>query len=60
MKNVTHLLQGSEDHGDLLGVEEALRHQRQAGLGVPLQLVVTVVILNGSDLDQRTDGDRGL
>lgn len=50
----THLLKDPEDHGDLLRVEESLRHQRQAGLCIPLQLIVAVVILNGSDLEQRT------
>lgn len=52
---ITHLLQGTENHGDLLCVEESLRHQRQAGLGIPLQFIVTVIILNGSNLEQRTE-----
>lgn len=49
----THLLQDAEHHGDLLRVEEPLRHQGQAGLGVPLQLVVAVVVLHGGDLQRR-------
>lgn len=68
---MTHLLQGSEDQRDLLRVQEALGHQRQAGLGVSLQLVVAVVVLHGSDLEsggeeevrgrgrRETDGVRG-
>lgn len=51
---ITHLLQGTEDHGDLFWVEESLRHQRQAGLCIPLQFIVTVVILNWSNLEQKT------
>lgn len=54
-KWMTHLLQGTEDHGDLLCVEQSLRHQRQAGLGVPLQFIVTVIILNWSDLEPRIE-----
>lgn len=49
---MTHLLQGTEDHRDLLCVEESLRHERQAGLCIPLQLIVTVIILNWSNLEQ--------
>ena len=50
---ITHLLKDPEDHGDLLRVEESLRHQRQAGLCIPLQLIVAVVVFNGSNLEQR-------
>lgn len=50
-----HLLQGTENHGDLLCVKESLRHQRQAGLCIPLQFIITVIILNGSNLEQRTE-----
>lgn len=56
---MTHLLQGTEDHGDLFCVKESLRHQRQTGLCIPLQFIVTVVILDRSDLEQRTEiGER--
>jgi len=55
---MTHLLQSTEDHGDLVCVEESLRHQRQAGLCVPLKFIVTVVILNRSDLEPRTETGR--
>lgn len=52
---MTHLPQAPEDHGDLLWVKESLRHQRQTGLCVPLQFIITVVILDGSNLVQRTE-----
>ncbi|TNN66671.1 hypothetical protein EYF80_023060 [Liparis tanakae] len=55
---MTHLLQSTEDHGDLVSVEESLRHQRQTGLCVPLKFVVTVVILNRSDLEAGTETGR--
>lgn len=52
---MTHFLQADEDHGDLLCVKESLGHQRQAGLCIPLQLIITVIILNWSNLEYRTD-----
>ena len=55
---MTHPLQNPEDQGDLLGVEEALGHQGQAGLGVSLQLVVAVVVLHRGDLEHRGRGWR--
>lgn len=50
---MTHLLQSTEDHRDLLCVEKSLRHQREAGLCVPLHLIIAVIIFDRSNLRQR-------
>lgn len=49
----THLLQDTENHGDLFCVEQPLGHQRQTGLCIPFQLIVTIIILNWSNLEQQ-------
>ena len=54
---MTHPLQNPQHQGDLLGVEESVGHQGQAGLGVSLQLVVAVVVLHRGDLEH---GERGV
>lgn len=51
----THLFQNTENHGDLLCVQEPLRHERQACLCIPLQLIITVIILNRGNLQQRME-----
>lgn len=51
----THLFQNTENHGDLLCVQEPLRHERQACLCIPLQLIITVIILNWGNLQQKME-----
>lgn len=50
----SYLLENTENHWDLLCVEQFLRHQRQAGFGISLQLIVAVVVLHWSNLDQKS------
>lgn len=52
---VSHLLENTENHWDLLCVEKFLRHQRQAGFGISLQFIVAVVVLNWSNLEEKAE-----
>ena len=54
---VAHLFQHCQHQRDLLRVEQALRHQGQAGLSVPLQLVIALVIFHRGDLAIENDGE---
>lgn len=61
---VSHLLENTENHWDLLCVEKFLRHQRQAGFGISLQFIVAVVVLNWRNLEEKPEnwlvGNQGL
>lgn len=51
----SYLLENAENHWDLLCVEKFLRHQRQAGFGISLQFIIAVIVLNWSNLEQKSE-----